>query len=207
MTTARDQILARVNAALAPLAERAPLPDWDSGLVQIRGATPAGDPWTLFAERMAAVNGTPLASIADLVGLLERNGWMRGYCDPVLWPEFEHAFPAAFTVSTDYDRARIDDYDFGITAAAGAVAETGTIVLSDNGTATRLAALAPWVHIAVIRRGQIHPDILAAIAAFPPDPNIIWVTGPSKTADIEGVLIEGVHGPGVQVALLLDPPA
>jgi L-lactate dehydrogenase complex protein LldG len=36
------------------------------------------------------------------------------------------------------------------------------------------------------------------------DPNIIWCTGPSKTADVEGILIEGVHGPGVQIALLVD---
>jgi hypothetical protein len=36
------------------------------------------------------------------------------------------------------------------------------------------------------------------------DPNVIWCTGPSKTADVEGILIEGVHGPGVQVALFVD---
>ena len=39
--------------------------------------------------------------------------------------------------------------------------------------------------------------------AMPADPNIIWVTGPSKTADVEGILIEGVHGPGIQIALLV----
>jgi L-lactate utilization protein LutC len=36
-----------------------------------------------------------------------------------------------------------------------------------------------------------------------PLPNIIWCTGPSKTADVEGILIEGVHGPGEQIALLV----
>jgi len=36
------------------------------------------------------------------------------------------------------------------------------------------------------------------------DPNVIWVTGPSKTADVEGILIEGVHGPGEQIAWLVD---
>jgi L-lactate dehydrogenase complex protein LldG len=38
---------------------------------------------------------------------------------------------------------------------------------------------------------------------MPDDPNIIWVTGPSKTADVEGILIQGVHGPGVQGCLLV----
>jgi L-lactate dehydrogenase complex protein LldG len=42
-----------------------------------------------------------------------------------------------------------------------------------------------------------------AIAAFGESPNIIWCTGPSKTADVEGILIEGVHGPGEQIALLV----
>ena len=42
-----------------------------------------------------------------------------------------------------------------------------------------------------------------AIAAFGDSPNIIWCTGPSKTADVEGILIEGVHGPGEQIALLI----
>ncbi len=113
------------------------------------------------------------------------------------------AFPAIFTVETAFDRTRVDDYDFGITAATGAIAETGTLVLTDQGTSSRLAALAPWVHVAVLRREQIHADISAALAVMPADPNIVWVTGPSKTADVEGILIEGVHGPGVQVALLV----
>jgi len=203
-TSDREAILSRVRAALTPLAQRASLPDWEPGLIELRQAKNGGDLWALFAQRLAAVNGTPLTSVADLVGLLEHNSWRHGYCDPALWPELKDAFPTAFTVETTFDRTRVDDYDFGITAAAGAIAETGTLVLTDGGTATRLGALAPWVHVAVIRREQIHPDISAAVAELPADPNIIWVTGPSKTADVEGILIEGVHGPGVQIALLMS---
>lgn len=208
----RDQILARVRSALAPLPQRAPLPEWDRGLVALRetvggasrpDASPA-DPWPLFAERLKLVNGTPLASVAELIAFLEKNNYLHGYCDPTLYPKISFAFSSAFTVETTFDRARIDDYQFGITHASAGIAETGTLVLSDRDTSTRLAALAPWVHIAALRRDQIHFDIPSAIAALPADPNIVWVTGPSKTADVEGILIEGVHGPGVQAALLLD---
>lgn len=201
---ARETILARVRAALAPLPTRAELPDWDRDLVAVRNAAPAADAWTRFAERLRAVNGTPLASVAELVALLEKNNWRHGYCDPALWPRLQAALPATFTVETGFNRARVDEYAFGLTAASGAIAETGTLILGDLATSRRLGALAPWAHIAVLRRGQIFPDIPAALAAMPADPNLIWVTGPSKTADVEGILIEGVHGPGLQAALLIE---
>ena len=50
---------------------------------------------------------------------------------------------------------------------------------------------------------DIHCDISQAVAALGDDPNVIWCTGPSKTADVEGILIEGVHGPGEQLALIV----
>lgn len=201
--SSRDQILSRVRAALAPLPRRAPLPEWDRELVRVRQAQTAADPWIPFAARLRSVSGTPLTAVSDLVALLARSGWRRGYCDPVAWPALAPAFPRDFQVETAFDRTRVDDYQFGITVAAGAIAETGTLVLSDQVTSARLAALAPWVHVALLRREQIFPDITAALTALPDDPNIIWCTGPSKTADVEGILIEGVHGPGVQVALLV----
>lgn len=206
MSSARDTLLARVKSALAPLPERAPLPNWDRELVVMRQARGAPDAWTLFAERLKGVNGTPMTAVTDLIALLKANAWTHGYCDPALWPALRSAFDAAggFTVETAYDRVRVDDYQFGITAAAAAVAETGTLVLTDDGTSRRLAALTPWVHVAVLRRAAIHLDVPAAIAALPRDANVVWCTGPSKTADVEGILIEGVHGPGVQVALLVD---
>ncbi|HWA26932.1 MAG TPA: LUD domain-containing protein [Lacunisphaera sp.] len=204
MSSPRDQILARVRDALAPLPARAALPEWDREVVVLRQARGLVDPWPLFAERLKGVNGTPLTSAAELVALLAKHNWKHGYCDPALWPQLQAAFPADFVVETEFDRKRVDDYAFGITAADGAIAETGTLILTDNGTSRRLGALAPWVHVAVLKRAQIHHDIPAAVSALPADPNVIWCTGPSKTADVEGILIEGVHGPGMQVALLVD---
>jgi L-lactate dehydrogenase complex protein LldG len=64
--------------------------------------------------------------------------------------------------------------------------------------------VAPWVHVAVLARAQIHLTVVDAVKVLGDDPNVIWATGPSKTADIEGILIEGVHGPGRQIALVLD---
>jgi L-lactate dehydrogenase complex protein LldG len=110
---------------------------------------------------------------------------------------------AGLTVETTYDRSRYDDYQFGITRATGAIAESGTVILDDERTSHRLAALSPWVHVAVLQRAEIHRAISDAIAVFGASPNIIWCTGPSKTADVEGILIEGVHGPGEQIALLV----
>jgi len=204
MSSDRDSILSRVRSALAPLSQRAAAPDWERELVIMRNARGEIDPAALFSQNLRLVNGTPLTASAELIALLEKNGWRRGYCDPALWPLLKDAFPVGFTVETLFDRTRVDDYQFGITVATGGIAETGTIILTDGETSSRLAALTPWVHVAVLSRARIFADLPEAVAALGDDPNIIWCTGPSKTADVEGILIEGVHGPGVQVALLVD---
>lgn len=203
MTDDRESILSRVRGALAPLHERAALPQYDSEMAVMRKLIAGRDLVELFSERIRRVNGLALTETAALVDTLRKNKWLHGYCDPVLWPKLAPAFGPDFKVETEFDRSRIDDYAFGITRAAGAIAESGTIILNDGATSRRLAALAPWVHVAVIDRATIYSDIQVAVAALGSDPNVIWVTGPSKTADVEGILIEGVHGPGQQIALVL----
>jgi L-lactate dehydrogenase complex protein LldG len=164
----------------------------------------SGDLLTEFTTRMRAVNGEVVPDAASLAATLRGRGWTRGYCDPSLWPALQVDFGAGFEVEFQFDRARVDDYQFGITRAAGAIAETGTIILNDATTSARLGALAPWAHVAVIPRGALYSDLLEAVASLGTDPNVIWCTGPSKTADVEGILIEGVHGPGAQIALFSD---
>jgi L-lactate dehydrogenase complex protein LldG len=203
MNDDRDLILNRVKSALAPLQQRAPLPEYAGDLAVMRALIAGNDPFEVFRERIARVNGSAVTDAAEVVAQLRSGGWLHGYCDPALWPQLAPHFPADFTVETSFEAARIDDYAFGITRAEGAIAETGTIILKDASTSSRLAALAPWVHIAVVRRGDILGDLSQAVAALGDDPNIIWCTGSSSTADVEGILIRGVHGPGVQIALVV----
>ncbi len=196
--------MGRVRGALAPIAPRAAMPGYDGGLELARARAGSGNPLAEFTERIRAVNGEVVADAAALAASLAARGWTRGYCDPALWLGLQPHFGDGFTVETTFDRARVDDYQFGITRGAGAIAETGTLILNDATTSTRLGALAPWAHVAVVPRGALYADLIEAVAALGTDPNVVWCTGPSKTADVEGILIEGVHGPGVQIAMFVD---
>ncbi len=200
--SARDAILARVKSALAPLPERAALPDFEADLAVVRKMVAGKDLVQAFAERLLAVHGETFESPAAVVERLKAGLWTRGYCDPELLPLFAGQLEG-LTFETTFDRTRVDDYAFGITRAAAGIAETGTLILKDRTTSRRLAALTPWVHIAVLSRKDLFSDVSEAVAAFGDDPNVIWCTGPSKTADVEGILIQGVHGPGAQFALIV----
>jgi len=101
--------------------------------------------------------------------------------------------------------------DVGITSADFAIAETGTLVLCSKPGQERLTSLAPPVHIAIVERSQIVPDLLdlfdrLATAGNPTLPsNLVLITGPSKTGDIELQLTTGVHGPGHWHVVILNP--
>ena len=202
--TARATLFASIEAATAALKTKAPLPDYEISITHSLPKLEGTDLWEIFRRNFHAVNGKLMESTAQLIDFLKASGQTRGYCDPKLFDTIGAQLTAAgLGVSTDFDRTRYDDYLFGITRATGAIAESGTVIIDDDRTSNRLAALAPWIHVAVLARPEIHRTIGDALAALGNSPNIIWCTGPSKTADVEGILIEGVHGPGEQIALLL----
>jgi len=92
--------------------------------------------------------------------------------------------------------------DIGITSVSYAVAETGSLVVTSQPGQERLASLLPPVHIAIVERSQIVPDLFDMFAILGRQietglpTNLAFITGPSKTGDIELTLITGVHGPG-----------
>jgi len=202
--TSRATIFANIEAATAAIKSKTPLPNYNVTLTHALPKLEGSDLWQIFRRNFTAVNGKTMESTAELIDFLKTCGHTRGYCDPKLFATIgTQIIGAGLGLSTDFDRTRYDDYQFGITRATGAIAESGTLILDDEHTSRRLAALAPWIHVAVLERPEIHRTISAALAALGNNPNIIWCTGPSKTADVEGILIEGVHGPGEQIALLV----
>jgi L-lactate dehydrogenase complex protein LldG len=202
-TDARTTIFDNIRAALAPLKERASYPDYEVAATISAPRAGGGDPMQVFERNLAAVNGRLFTDVAALAAFLAEKGHLRGYCDPSLAARFTPAFAAAgLEITTSFERAEYETHAFGITRGTAAIAESGTIVIDDNRTSDRLAALAPWVHVAALAEGEIIPTIADAVLKLGDSPNIIWCTGPSKTADVEGILIEGVHGPGEQIAMV-----
>jgi L-lactate dehydrogenase complex protein LldG len=200
----RAAIFAKIESATAALKNKAAYPDYDMSIVHSQPKLEGEDLREIFVRNFAYVNGRTMTSTAELITFLQETQQLHGYCDPALYDNIGSQLAAAgLTVETEYHRDRYDAYQFGITRATGAIAESGTVIIDDDRTSHRLAALSPWVHVAVLERSEIHRTIPDAIAALGNSPNIIWCTGPSKTADVEGILIEGVHGPGEQIALLV----
>jgi L-lactate dehydrogenase complex protein LldG len=200
MSTDREKIFSAIRAALEPLPTRAENPEWDDSLVVCNPSGQFDSLKAQFADRLAFASGRFFDQIDALVAFLKNENSIFGYCDPALAYLLDGI--EGITFDTEYDEAKLNEYTFGITKASAAIAESGTIMLKDSETTARLAALAPWIHIAVIDETDIVPHIPAAIKRFGDDPSIIFATGPSKTADVEGILIEGVHGPGIQVGFV-----
>lgn len=90
--------------------------------------------------------------------------------------------------------------DVGISSADLALADTGTFVMFSSTEEARMISLLPPCHVAVVPRARILTglDELLTIHPVPSDrsSSMVLITGPSRTADIEQILVRGVHGPG-----------
>lgn len=145
---------------------------------------------TLLVEldaRQIVANREPLLDTLNL----ERGGPHPGWQFPDASPSWKQRCATA---------------DVGITGALAAFAETGSVVISSGPGRSRLVSLLPPVHVALLTQQQITTDIFTWTVARQADwpANIVFVSGPSKTADIEQTLTVGVHGPRRFVVILLD---
>ena len=106
--------------------------------------------------------------------------------------------------------AELFGYDIGISNAQAAIAETGTLMLDSEAERHRLVSLVPPVHIAIVNAANICLTLGEALAAAGQgtevSPTITFITGPSRTADIELTLAIGVHGPQELYVIINEEP-
>jgi L-lactate dehydrogenase complex protein LldG len=182
-------------------------------------------------ERVAGVFHR-VPTTADVPAALERLCRERGARRLVAWPAEDLGVAIApalraagivvesmpRTVPPEAERQRlrafIAEADLGVTGADLAVAETGTLVLVSAAGRPRSTSLLPPCHVAVFDRAALVETLeqvglaLEAWHAGPAPPErgavINFVTGPSRTADIELTLTRGVHGPKEIHAVFVD---
>lgn len=106
-------------------------------------------------------------------------------------------------------RARCAAAEVGIGPADHGIVESGTIVLVHGPAHPRSISLLPPVHIAVLRASALVTDLHELFEGMHRDgyavaSAITFVTGPSRTADIEMILTRGVHGPRELHVVLIE---
>lgn len=216
----REEFLSRVRSAAA--SGRAYRVHVQHDIPAEAGYVGAGpDPAERLAAEVNAVGGfaqlvdDDVAARAALVELLERYAPGSAFC----WqhPLLERlGVPAILQqrgikllkhdVLAPLDkpaaRSKMFAADIGITSATLAIAETGSLLMASTSGRERTASLLPLVHLAIVERAQIVPDLFDAFAQLEAAgieniaSNVTLITGPSKTGDLELKLTTGVHGPG-----------
>lgn len=104
-----------------------------------------------------------------------------------------------------------DTVDAGFTVADSAIAATGTLVLKSSPALPRSVSLVPPLHVALVRAGTIHNHLFDAARdeawAQGMPTNLVMVSGPSKTSDIQQTLAYGAHGPKQMLVVIVHEGA
>ncbi len=224
MSSSRDDFLGRVRQAVA--AGNRP---GSAGDIEPRGSAGyqgAGvDPVKHFGQEFTALGGvfhgvdnfdSCILKVVELVGQKSPDRILLGGGPLLEQLNLSKRFPPNIRVITVDQLISTTCWesffaaDLGISEVDYLVAETGTVVLHSSPHQPRSLSLLPPIHIAIAERRQLVSDLFDL---FPSSPNgpapalpacITFITGPSKTGDIELKLVTGVHGPGEIHVILID---
>jgi L-lactate dehydrogenase complex protein LldG len=201
--SARDEVLARIHAALAAggTGGDGPVPVGYRTSGEVSGLQLLD----LLAHRLTDYRAlvrraTPTTLAAEVSAALSAALSERGARRLVVPPGLAIELPGWADVSVDagLTPAELDTFDGVVSRAAVAIAETGTIVLDGSpGQGRRAITLVPDYHLCIVEASQVvHlvPEAVARLASAVGRP-LTWISGPSATSDIELERVEGVHGP------------
>ena len=145
----------------------------------------------------------------DLKKLLYAPGTPVGDRLQAAWEGASDELPELVTYEGQIEdfKEQLFGIDAAVTSTVGGIADTGALILWPDQKEPRLMSLVPPVHIAVLEADKIYTTFSEAMQAndwaqkMPT--NVVLISGPSKTADIELTLAFGVHGPKELIVLIL----
>ncbi len=146
-----------------------------------------------FTAELTALGGHVLSThnpTLAVIELLKSRGVNRIHLEPgTLDEDLLHAAGIEFTSEPD------PQILVGVTRAICGLADTGSVLVTDGKGSPLKASLLPEVHIAILRSADIYPSLPDAMPLVKNTSAAVFITGPSRTADIEMTLTIGVHGP------------
>lgn len=217
----RDEILAKLKAApRSPIPPRPPKP-------KLREHDLAGEAVIeQFSRTLVEETGivyrvkTPEEALAELARIASAEGLKKIMVsnDEIVSPlnlkswgakhNIEVMAPADYPDRDSFRDAVFDAAEAGVTGADFAVAESGTLALSFHRDQARLVSLAPILHIAIVPAERVFAyyeqgikKVFGEKGKYPGQ--FVFITGPSMTGDIEGVLFKGMHGPRKVIVILV----
>lgn len=213
--TARDNILGRIRGALGrdgPLAQAQSAPLRAKLTEHPRGPLPTMDwePVTRFKARCESLSSTvdEVATLTEVPAAVARYLAATGLpAKGVCWPEYAELPWRAAGLDMQAREANGED-KVGVTGTFCGIAETGTLMLLSGRETHPVTSLLPDTHIAIVAASRIVRamedgwDLLRRERRELPR-QVAFVSGPSRTADIEMTLVLGIHGPyRVHIVLL-----
>lgn len=218
--SARDKILASLRSSLAGTTA---IPDpFDASLVDEPWRYSPAERISRLKELMTAVHSeVHLTRSTDWPKLLSELLAQRDIEKLLIAPTTAHgqAFHAHCQATQNplqllaYDRAieewqreLFDEVPASFTGTLAGIAATGTLVVQPSIDEPRLMSLVPPLHITLLNASQVYDNLYQAQLHWPkPMPsNLLLISGPSKTADIEQVLAYGAHGPKDLIVLIVE---
>lgn len=217
MPDARSDILARIREALKV---KAPKPHLKGE--PVAGKTSAvAKPWlpdggesadaslAILAEQLAKLKAVLIrvpdqdAAAKAVAELATAKNWKKVayHGHPLLRPVAAALPCEAWEADASFEKQKLEGCDAGLTTCESIVAQLGAILVSSAGSGGRALSILPHVHVVVAEVGQVVPDLGSALALAKARhgdqmPSMLsFITGPSRTGDIERILVLGAHGP------------
>ncbi len=218
--TEREKILGRIQEALTTLAPQPGGHGWKGSAGPRAAATTArewlpfvGHNWAaqldLFARNSAELKTMFLpcesleAAQTMLRKLATQAGWQRlathGTALAALFAQMLNL--PRLNTDDGYATSELERCDASITECDALIAQTGSVLLTTRSGGGRALSVLPPHHVVIARHAQLLPDLPAAYALLHQRYSAAWpsfmtlITGPSRTADIERILVLGAHGP------------